>query len=63
MRQISHCYCRRCKRFFDSLGIAAHRAAHRRREEDCEIIYSSGIVLQHQFSHPSRTAGKPHEVL
>ena len=36
------CYCHTCKRAFQSLGIARHRAMHRDKDEYCEITYGSG---------------------
>lgn len=33
------CYCHTCGRWFHYMGINSHRAAHRRRAEDCKITY------------------------
>lgn len=43
------CYCHTCKRWFDSLGIASHRASHRRKSENCEIKYKNGQTIQHLY--------------
>lgn len=45
-----NCTCQRCGRNFHYLGIARHRAMHRDRKEDCEIIYTNGDVYIHEFS-------------
>ncbi len=44
------CYCATCDRWFHRLGIMSHRAAHRRRNEDCRIEYSDGRIGRHHFS-------------
>ena len=43
------CFCETCKKWFHSLGIAAHRAMHRRRHEYCEICYSDGATYSHDY--------------
>jgi len=43
------CFCYKCKKYFNSLGIASHRAAHRNRGEDCTISYN-GTQITHHFS-------------
>lgn len=43
-------FCVTCEKSFHFLGTAAHRAAHRRREEDCTIIYTDGRTVFHGFS-------------
>ena len=44
------CHCYTCAREFHSLGIARHRAMHRDRGEDCEILYSDGAIYKHNFA-------------
>ena len=44
------CYCHTCKRSFHYLGINSHRAAHRRKREDCEITYTNGDRHKFRFS-------------
>lgn len=46
------CYCHTCKKSFHYLGINSHRAAHRRRAEDCTITYSKGDTKTFKFSKP-----------
>lgn len=43
-------YCHTCALELHYLGVASHRAAHRRREEDCEITYTNGDTFRHKFS-------------
>lgn len=43
------CFCFRCRKWFHHLGIASHRAMHRRMSEDCTIEYSDGHILTHRF--------------
>ncbi len=43
------CYCHTCKRWFHSLGIASHRAAHRRRHQSVKITYTNGDTYRHDF--------------
>lgn len=45
-----NCYCHTCKKDFHYLGINMHRAAHRRRNEDCKITYTHGNTLTFKFS-------------
>lgn len=44
------CHCYNCKRDFHHLGIARHRAMHRDRREDCEIMFSDGRTIVHRYS-------------
>lgn len=44
------CYCHNCDKDFHHLGIASHRATHRRKNEDCVITYSDGKTFKHLFS-------------
>lgn len=37
------------------MGIASHRAAHRRRNENCIITYSGG-TWQHEFAEKKESA-------
>lgn len=49
-QRIKDCYCFTCKKGVHHLGIASHRAMHRRREENCEIRYSTGKRLLHIYT-------------
>ena len=44
------CYCYTCGRAFNYLGIASHRASHRRRCEDCTIMFTYGDVKSWEYS-------------
>ena len=44
------CYCLTCDRDIHHLGIMSHRAAHRRRNEDCTIEFSDGRTVSYNFS-------------
>lgn len=44
------CFCYTCNREIHHLGIMSHRAAHRRRAEDCMILFSTGKVYTYKFS-------------
>ena len=44
------CHCYTCGKNFHHLGIMSHRAMHRRKDEDCRIMYSDGQVFRHNFS-------------
>lgn len=48
--RIRDCYCHTCDKSFHHLGIASHRAKHRRRQENCKITYSNGKTFIHYFS-------------
>lgn len=48
------CYCKTCDRWFHYLGIARHRASHRRKQEDCVIMYTNGDAYKHEFSKLER---------
>jgi hypothetical protein len=50
------CYCHRCKKAFYPLGIARHRAAHRQKNEYCEITYTNGDTYEHHFQPPQKDA-------
>ncbi len=43
------CYCHTCDRWFNYLGIASHRAGHRRRKENCKITYTSGETSKYNY--------------
>lgn len=43
------CFCHTCGRWFHSLGIASHRATHRRKGETCLIDYGGGDLVRHDF--------------
>lgn len=49
-----NCYCHTCEKSFHYLGITAHRAAHKRRDEDCKITYTHGNTITHNFSKDER---------
>jgi len=54
------CVCNTCKKVIFSLGISRHRAMHRDKKQDCEIIYSDGKTYIHKFSqrrNPSEMDG------
>lgn len=44
------CYCVTCDKEFHHLGIMSHRAMHRRREEDCSIVFSDGRNISYSFA-------------
>lgn len=44
------CYCYTCAKSFNYLGIASHRASHRRRREDCTIMFTYGDVKSWKYS-------------
>lgn len=39
-RTTKDCFCYTCNRAFNYLGIASHRASHRRKREDCVIEFN-----------------------
>ena len=49
---IMPCYCHKCKKYFNSLGIARHRAMHRDKFENVKITYSNGDTYNHCFGGP-----------
>ena len=55
------CYCNTCDMAIHHLGIASHRAAHRRRYEDCLIEYSDGRVWFHPFSEHGPAQKRKHQ--
>lgn len=48
------CTCLTCDRDIHHLGIMSHRAAHRRRLEDCRIVFSDGRTLNYMFSRTTQ---------
>lgn len=54
MTKEADCFCETCDKWFHHQGIMSHRAAHRRRNEDCIIEYSDGRVGRHMFSQRRR---------
>ncbi len=48
-RHFPDCYCHTCDRDIHHLGIMSHRAAHRRREENCRITFSDGRTVSYKF--------------
>ena len=48
------CYCNTCKKEFNTLGIARHRAMHRDKQEDCKITYKDGKTLNYKFSQVAK---------
>lgn len=59
--RVKDCYCYTCAREFHRLGIMSHRAAHRNRNEDCQIMYSDGRTFTHKFSRPTSLAADAEE--
>lgn len=44
------CYCHTCGAEYHTLGIASHRAMHRRKNEDCTITFTSGNTFTWRYS-------------
>jgi hypothetical protein len=44
-----NCYCHTCKKAFHYLGISRHRAMHRSKKENCEILYTNGDTFLHKY--------------
>ncbi len=44
------CVCHTCDREIHHLGIMSHRAAHRRRKENCRITFSTGDTYDYSFA-------------
>ena len=42
--------CKTCKKFFQSGGIARHRAMHRDKKQDCVIEYGDGRTFKYKYS-------------
>ena len=47
------CTCLTCDRDIHHLGIMSHRAMHRRRLENCRIVFSDGRMVTYKFSKDS----------
>ena len=47
------CICLTCGRDIHHLGIMSHRAMHRRRKEDCAIVFSTGVTKKYSFGKDS----------
>ena len=54
--QRKDCTCYTCARDIHHLGIMSHRAMHRRKREDCKIMYSDGRTFTHNFSRLTQRA-------
>jgi hypothetical protein len=46
---VDKCVCHTCERQIGHMGIASHRAMHRRKKEDCDITYNDGRRCDHFF--------------
>lgn len=44
------CYCHTCDKDFHPMGIASHRAGHRRRKEDCKITFTNGDTFSYSYA-------------
>lgn len=53
-----NCYCHTCDKDIHYLGIANHRAGHRRRKEDCKITFTHGNTLSWNYSDSPPQDGK-----
>jgi hypothetical protein len=53
-KPIQDCYCHTCGIYYNHIGIARHRAAHRDRDENCEITYSTGLTYEHKYGLAAR---------
>lgn len=40
------CYCHTCRKWFNYLGIARHRAMHRDKKENCRIEFTDGRIIK-----------------
>ena len=47
--RLKNCYCYTCKKAFHYLGIARHRAKHKKNKEYCEIQYTNGDIYTHKY--------------
>jgi len=56
-----NCRCRTCHKDFHYLGIARHRARHRDKGEDCEIIYSNGECFVYEYSKQPKKEAQGNE--
>lgn len=53
------CYCVTCDREIHHLGIMSHRAAHRRRSENCTIEFSDGRTVEYTFATATENTRRP----
>lgn len=49
------CYCHTCDKDFHYLGIARHRAMHRKKKEDCKITFTHGDTYIWRYSEDKLT--------
>lgn len=49
-RTSKDCHCYTCDRKFNYLGIASHRASHKRKREDCIIEFTYGDIYEWKYS-------------
>ncbi len=49
-----NCYCHTCAKDFHYLGIARHRARHKKMGEDCEITFTYGDTYIYKYSEIKR---------
>lgn len=49
VKRVKTCYCHTCDKNLHSLGVATHRAAHKRRKENCEITFTNGETYKYDF--------------
>lgn len=47
--RIKDCYCCTCEKELHRLGVARHRAMHRDKKENCEILFGDGAVVNYKF--------------
>lgn len=45
-----NCYCHTCKKRFHYLGIARHRAMHRKNRENCMITFTNGKTYKWNYN-------------
>lgn len=53
-----NCFCHTCGKAYHYLGINQHRAAHRRKSEDCRITYTHGNTRTFKFSQHQQANDK-----
>lgn len=49
------CYCYTCDKPIHSLGVARHRAMHRDKKEECQIMYADGRIADYDFRSKNPT--------
>jgi hypothetical protein len=52
------CYCHTCDRAFHFLGIAKHRAMHRKKQENCTITFTHGDTYTWKYSEKNKRGSK-----